>query len=434
MIPRYSLNQVTSIWTDKNRYEIWLQIEILICEKLCIDKKISKKDFLQIKKKAKIDVEDIQKLDKKTHHEIIAFLNSISKKIGKSSRYIHQGITSSDIIDTAFSIQLKKSTEIIITDIKKLLKVLKTKAYKYKKTICLGRTHGIHAEPTTFGLKIAGFYAEMERNLKRLKNAKDGISICAISGAVGTYATIHPSVENFVAKKMGLKSETVSTQIIPRDRHANLFSIFGIVASSIERIATEIRHLQRTEVREVEEFFSKNQKGSSAMPHKKNPILSENLTGLSRFIRSSVMPMMENIVLWHERDISHSSVERILAPDVTISLNFALNRLTNLISNLKIFPENMKKNLDLLNGLVFSQALLLLMIDKKGMERQKAYNIVQKNAMDVWNSKKNFLETIKKDRNVRGILNDSELSKLFNTNNYLKKIDYIFSKIFAFPS
>ena len=431
MIPRYSLNQVTSIWTDKNRYEIWLQIEILICEKLCIDKKISKKDFLQIKKKAKIDVEDIQKLDKKTHHEIIAFLNSISKKIGKSSRYIHQGITSSDIIDTAFSIQLKKSTEIIITDIKKLLKVLKTKAYKYKKTICLGRTHGIHAEPTTFGLKIAGFYAEMERNLKRLKNAKDGISICAISGAVGTYATIHPSVENFVAKKMGLKSETVSTQIIPRDRHANLFSIFGIVASSIERIATEIRHLQRTEVREVEEFFSKNQKGSSAMPHKKNPILSENLTGLSRFIRSSVMPMMENIVLWHERDISHSSVERILAPDVTISLNFALNRLTNLISNLKIFPENMKKNLDLLNGLVFSQALLLLMIDKKGMERQKAYNIVQKNAMDVWNSKKNFLETIKKDRNVRGILNDSELSKLFNTNNYLKKIDYIFSKTFG---
>ena len=431
MIPRYSLNQVTSIWTDKNRYEIWLQIEILICEKLCIDKKISKKDFLQIKKKAKIDVEDIQKLDKKTHHEIIAFLNSISKKIGKSSRYIHQGITSSDIIDTAFSIQLKKSTEIIITDIKKLLKVLKTKAYKYKKTICLGRTHGIHAEPTTFGLKIAGFYAEMERNLKRLKNAKDGISICAISGAVGTYATIHPSVENFVAKKMGLKSETVSTQIIPRDRHANLFSIFGIIASSIERIATEIRHLQRTEVREVEEFFSKDQKGSSAMPHKRNPILSENLTGLSRFIRASVMPMMENIVLWHERDISHSSVERILAPDVTISLNFALNRLTNLISNLKIFPENMKKNLDLLNGLVFSQALLLLMIDKKGMERQKAYNIVQKNAMDVWNSKKNFLETIKKDRDVRGILNDSELSKLFNTNNYLKKIDYIFSKTFG---
>jgi len=431
MIPRYSQGQISKIWTDKNRYEIWFQIEVLVCEKLYIDKKISKKDFLQIKKKGKVDVEDIQKLDRKTHHEVIAFLNSISKKIGKSARHIHQGITSSDIIDTAFSIQLKQSSEILIKDITQLLKALKTKAYKYKKTICLGRTHGIHAEPTTFGLKIAGFYAEMERNLERLKKTKDDISICAISGAVGTYATIDPSVENFVAKKMVLKPETVSTQIIPRDRHANLFSIFGIIASSIERIATEIRHLQRTEVREVEEFFSKNQKGSSAMPHKRNPILSENLTGLSRFIRSAVVPMMENIVLWHERDISHSSVERILAPDVTISLNFALNRLTNLISNLKIYPENMKKNLDLLKGLIFSQALLLVMIDKKGMERQKAYNIVQKNAMNVWKSKKSFLETIKEDKDIRGILSDSELSKLFNANNYLKKIDYIFSKIFG---
>jgi len=431
MIPRYSQGQISKIWTDKNRYEIWFQIEVLVCEKLYIDKKISKKDFLQIKKKGKVDVEDIQKLDRKTHHEIIAFLNSISKKIGKSARHIHQGITSSDIIDTAFSIQLKQSSEILIKDITQLLKALKTKAYKYKKTICLGRTHGIHAEPTTFGLKIAGFYAEMERNLERLKKTKDDISICAISGAVGTYATIDPSVENFVAKKMVLKPETMSTQIIPRDRHANLFSIFGIIASSIERIATEIRHLQRTEVREVEEFFSKNQKGSSAMPHKRNPILSENLTGLSRFIRSAVVPMMENIVLWHERDISHSSVERILAPDVTICLNFALNRLTNLISNLKIYPENMKKNLDLLKGLIFSQALLLVMIDKKGMERQKAYNIVQKNAMNVWKSKKSFLETIKEDKDIRGILSDSELSKLFNVNNYLKKIDYIFSKIFG---
>jgi len=431
MIPRYSQGQISKIWTDKNRYEIWFQIEVLVCEKLYIDKKISKKDFLQIKKKGKVDVEDIQKLDRKTHHEVIAFLNSISKKIGKSARHIHQGITSSDIIDTAFSIQLKQSSEILIKDITQLLKALKTKAYKYKKTICLGRTHGIHAEPTTFGLKIAGFYAEMERNLERLKKTKDDISICAISGAVGTYATIDPSVENFVAKKMVLKPETVSTQIIPRDRHANLFSVFGIIASSIERIATEIRHLQRTEVREVEEFFSKNQKGSSAMPHKRNPILSENLTGLSRFIRSAVVPMMENIVLWHERDISHSSVERILAPDVTICLNFALNRLTNLISNLKIYPENMKKNLDLLKGLIFSQALLLVMIDKKGMERQKAYNIVQKNAMNVWKSKKSFLETIKEDKDIRGILSDSELSKLFNVNNYLKKIDYIFSKIFG---
>ena len=430
MIPRYSNEKISSIWTDKNRYEIWLQIEIYICEKLCIDKKIPKKDFLLIKNKSKIDVNDIQRLDKKTHHEVIAFLNSISKKVGKSSRYIHQGITSSDIIDTAFSVQLKQSTEIIINDLKNLLKVLKIKAKKYKKTICLGRTHGIHAEPTTFGLKIASFFAEMERNLNRLKIALEDVSICAISGAVGTYATINPAIENFVAKKLGLKSEKISTQIIPRDRHAHLFSVFAIIASSIERIAVEIRHLQRTEVREVEEFFSKTQKGSSAMPHKKNPVLSENLTGLSRYIRSAVIPMLENIALWHERDISHSSVERILAPDVTIVLNFALTRLTNLISNLKIYPENMKKNLNLLNGLVFSQALLLELIEKKGVDRQVAYDIVQKNSMTVWKNKENFLDVIKKDKRINGIISDSELKKLFNEKNYLKKIDYIFSKVF----
>ena len=430
MIPRYSNEKISSIWTDKNRYEIWLQIEIYICEKLCIDKKILKKDFLLIKNKSKIDVNDIQRLDKKTHHEVIAFLNSISKKVGKSSRYIHQGVTSSDIIDTAFSVQLKQSTEIIINDLKNLLKVLKIKAKKYKKTICLGRTHGIHAEPTTFGLKIASFFAEMERNLNRLKIALEDISICAISGAVGTYATINPAIENFVAKKLGLKSEKISTQIIPRDRHAYLFSVFAIIASSIERIAVEIRHLQRTEVREVEEFFSKTQKGSSAMPHKRNPVLSENLTGLSRYIRSAVIPMLENITLWHERDISHSSVERILAPDVTIGLNFALTRLTNLISNLKVYPENMKKNLNLLNGLVFSQALFLELIKKKGMDRQVAYDIVQKNAMTVWKTNKNFLEIIKKDKRINSIISDFELKKLFNEKNYLKKIDYIFSKVF----
>jgi len=430
MIPRYSQKQISTIWSDENRYEIWLQIEVLICEKLCIDKKIPKKDFLTIKKKAKIDVKDIEKLDKKTHHEVIAFINSISKKVGKSSRHIHQGVTSSDIIDTAFSVQLKQSTEIIINDLKKLLKVLKIKAKKYKNTVCLGRTHGIHAEPTSFGLKIAGFYSEMQRNLTRLNLALKDVSICAISGAVGTYATINPSVENFVAKKLNLKSETISTQIIPRDRHAHLFSIFAIIAGSIERIAIEIRHLQRTEVREVEEFFSKSQKGSSAMPHKKNPILSENLTGLSRYIRSAVVPMLENIALWHERDISHSSVERILAPDITIGLNFALSRLTNLISKLNVYPENMKKNLNLLNGLVFSQALLLELIEKKGINRQMAYDIVQKNAMIVWKTKENFLDVIKKDKRINGVISDSELKKLFNEKNYLKKIDYIFSKVF----
>ncbi len=430
MIPRYSNEKMSSIWSDKNRYEIWLKIEIAICEKLCIDKKIPKKDFTLIKNKSKIDVKDIQKLDEKTQHEVIAFLNSVSKKVGKSSRYIHQGITSSDIIDTAFSVQLKEATEIIISDLNNFLKVLKTKAKKYKNTICLGRTHGIHAEPTTFGLKIASFYAEMQRNLKRLKIALEDISICAISGAVGTYATIDPAIENFVAKKLNLKSEKISTQVIPRDRHAHLFSIFAIIASSIERIAIEIRHLQRTEVREVEEFFSKNQKGSSAMPHKKNPILSENLTGLSRYIRSAVIPMLENIALWHERDISHSSVERILAPDVTIGLNFAINRLNKLISNLKIYPENMKKNLNLLNGLIFSQALLLELIEKKGVDRQIAYDIVQKNAMTVWKTKKDFLSIIKKDKIISKAISNSELEKLFNEKNYLKKIDFIFSKIF----
>ena len=430
MIPRYSNEKVSSIWSDKNRYEIWLTIEIAICEKLCIDKKIPKKDFSIIKRKSKIDVKDIQRLDDKTQHEVIAFLNSVSKKVGKSSRYIHQGITSSDIIDTAFSVQLKEATETIISDLNNFLKVLKIKAKKYKNTICLGRTHGIHAEPTTFGLKLASFYAEMERNLKRLKNALEDISICAISGAVGTYATIDPAIENFVAKKLNLKSEKISTQVIPRDRHAHLFSIFGIIASSIERIAIEIRHLQRTEVREAEEFFTKTQKGSSAMPHKKNPVLSENLTGLSRYIRSAVIPMLENIALWHERDISHSSVERILAPDVTIGLNFAINRATKLISNLKVYPENMKKNLNLLNGLVFSQALLLELIEKKGVDRQAAYDIVQKNAMTVWKTKENFLDVIKKDKRINGVISDSELKKLFNEKNYLKKIDYIFSKVF----
>ena len=430
MIPRYSNEKISSIWSDKNRYEIWLKIEIAVCEKLYIDKKIPKKDFLLIKNKSKIDVKDIQRLDEKTQHEVIAFLNSVSKKVGKSSRYIHQGITSSDIIDTAFSVQLKQATEIVIADLNNLLKVLKIKAKKYKNTICLGRTHGIHAEPTTFGLKLASFYAEMERNFNRLKVALEDISICAISGAVGTYATIDPKIENFVAKKLNLKSEKISTQVIPRDRHAHLFSIFAIIASSIERIAVEIRHLQRTEVREVEEFFSKTQKGSSAMPHKRNPIITERMTGFARILRGNALTSLENIALWHERDISHSSVERILAPDVTIGLNFAINRLTKLISNLKVYPENMKKNLNLLNGLVFSQALLLELIEKKGVDRQAAYDIVQKNSMTVWKNKENFLDVIKKDKRINGVISDSELKKLFNEKNYLKKIDYIFSKVF----
>ena len=430
MIPRYTRKEIEKIWTQENKFSIWLKIECLVAEKQSIDGIIPKKAAKDIKEKASFNVQEIEKIEKDTKHDFIAFINNASSTIGENSKYFHHGLTSSDIIDTAFSVQLKNSAEIIIDEVIKLNKALKEKALKYKKTLMMGRSHGIHAEPITFGFKMATFYSEFKRNLQRLKLAKEEISICAISGPVGTYNSINPSVEKYIAKKMNLKTEKISTQIIPRDRHAHLFSVFAIIASSIERIAVEIRHLQRTEVREVEEFFSKTQKGSSAMPHKKNPVLSENLTGLSRYIRSSVVPMLENIALWHERDISHSSVERILAPDVTIGLNFALTRLTKLISNLKIYPENMKKNLNLLNGLVFSQALLLELIEKKGVDRQVAYDIVQKNSMTVWKTKENFLDVIKKDKRINGIISDSELKKLFNEKNYLKKIDYIFSKVF----
>jgi len=429
MIPRYSNEKISSIWSDKNRYEIWLKIEIYICEKLCIDKKIPKKDFLLIKNKPKIDVKDIEKLDEKTHHEVIAFLNSISKKVGKSSRYIHQGVTSSDIIDTAFSLQLKQATEIIISDLNNFLKVLKIKAKKYKKTICLGRTHGIHAEPTTFGLKIAGFYAEMERNLKRLKVALEDISVCAISGAVGTYATIDPSIEKFVAKKLNLKTEKVSTQIIPRDRHAHLFSIFAIIASSIERIVVEIRHLQRTEVNELQEYFSKKQKGSSAMPHKKNPILSENLTGLSRMVRSYVVPALENIALWHERDISHSSVERNIGPDANITLDFALVRLNNILNNMIIYPKKMISNLNITKGMIFSQEIMLE-LTKSGISREKSYEIIQSHAKRCFSQNLNLFEVIKKDKLIMDKISLNKLKKIFNYSAHFKNINLIFNRVF----
>ena len=429
MIPRYSNEKISSIWSDKNRYEIWLKIEIYICEKLCIDKKIPKKDFLLIKNKSKIDVKDIEKLDEKTHHEVIAFLNSISKKVGKSSRYIHQGVTSSDIIDTAFSVQLKQATEIIISDLNNFLKVLKIKARKYKKTICLGRTHGIHAEPTTFGLKIAGFYAEMERNLKRLKVALEDISRCAISGAVGTYATIDPSIEKFVAKKLNLKTEKVSTQIIPRDRHAHLFSIFAIIASSIERIVVEIRHLQRTEVYELQEYFSKKQKGSSAMPHKKNPILSENLTGLSRMVRSYVVPALENIALWHERDISHSSVERNIGPDANITLDFALVRLNNILNNMIVYPKKMISNLNITKGVIFSQEIMLE-LTKSGINREKSYEIIQSHAKRCLSQNLNLFEVVKKDKLIMDKISLNKLKKIFNYSSHLKNVNLIFNRVF----
>ena len=355
MIKRYNRPKIEAIWSDNNKFKIWTDIECLVAEQLSKLGKIPKSALKDIKNKAKFNVDEISEIEKKTKHDLIAYINNVSSYIGESSKYFHHGITSSDIIDTTLSIQLKESLEIIINQSQKLVNELKSKSDKYKKTIMIGRSHGIHAEPITFGLKMKSFYFEFKRNIQRLKLAKEEISICAISGPVGTYNTIDPSVEKYVAKKLKLKVENISTQIIPRDRHAYVFSILGIIASSIERLAVEIRHLQRTEILEVEEYFEKDQKGSSAMPHKRNPILSENLTGISRYIRSGVIPTMENIVLWHERDISHSSVERIMAPDILIASDFALWRLTNIIKNLIVYPKNMKKNLNQLGGLHKSQ-------------------------------------------------------------------------------
>ena len=366
-------------------------------------------------------------MELKTKHDVIAYINNVSSYIGESSKYFHHGVTSSDIIDTAFSIQLKQSAEIIIEQLQKLILELKIKVDTHKNTIMIGRSHGVHGEPITFGLKMSTFYFEFKRNLKRLKLAVDEISVCSISGPVGTFNSIDPSVEQFVAEKLELKTEDVSTQVIPRDRHAYFFSILGIIASSIERLSIEIRHLQRTEVLEVEEFFDQEQKGSSAMPHKRNPILSENLTGLSRYIRSAVLPSMENISLWHERDISHSSVERIFAPDVSIATDFALSRLTNLISNLIVYPENMKKNLNRLGGLHKSQNILLA-LTKKGATRQEAYSIVQSAAMESWNNNLDFKEIIIKNKDIQKFINNDDINDIFLKEDKIDTIDWIYEK------
>ncbi|MBI66046.1 MAG: adenylosuccinate lyase [Candidatus Marinimicrobia bacterium] len=425
MIPRYNTPEIEKIWTLENKFKIWTEIEILIAENLANIGVIPKIAAREIRKKARFNVNEINKLEKKTRHDVNAYIDNVSKYIGKYSKYFHHGVTSSDIIDTAFSIQLNQTGEIIHKELSIVLKNLKSKSFKYKNTIMIGRSHGIHAEPITFGLKLASFFNEFKRNLKRLEIAIEEISICSISGPVGTYESIDPRVENYVAKKLKLKCENVSTQIIPRDRHAFFFSVIGIIASSIERFAVEIRHLQRSELLEVEEKFDLKQKGSSAMPHKRNPVLSENLTGLARYIRSAVIPSMENIVLWHERDISHSSVERIMAPDITIALHFSLKRLNEIITTMKVYPDNMKKNLNLLGGLHNSQKLLLK-LTKKGLSRQIAYSIVQKNAMEAWDNKVNFCDVLKKDSKILKYISISELNKIFKENTRNKKIDWIF--------
>ena len=434
MIPRYSTAIMETIWETETKYKIWLEIEILACEAMEKIGKIPKGTSQNIRKKANFDVNKVLEIEKETKHDVIAFLTNVAEYVGKESKFIHQGMTSSDVLDTCLSVQLQNSSKILIQSLKSLLITLKKKALDYKLLITIGRSHGIHAEPTTIGLKFAYAYAEFKRNLKRLEIAQKEISICKISGPVGTYSSISPSVEAYVAKKLGLKTEDVSTQIIPRDRHAAFFSALSILAGSIDRLATEIRHLQRTEVLEAEESFGKGQKGSSAMPHKRNPVLSENLSGLSRYIRNLCQTSLENIVLWHERDISHSSAERIMCPDITIAMDFSLKRLNNVISNLIIHPKNIQNNLDKLKGLHFSQNVMLKLIGK-GLLREEAYEIVQKNAMKTWkniNSKnsKSFLYNLSKDKKVVGLLKNKELEKIFNNKTYLKNIDVIFKRIF----
>ena len=427
MIERYTRKEIKSIWEDKNKYSIWLEIELAAAEAMeklnIIPKGVTKK----VRSKAKINVNRILQIEEKVKHDVIAFLTSITEKVGKEARYLHKGMTSSDVLDTCFNLQLKQSGQILLKDIDQLLTSIKRQAIKHKYTMCIGRSHGIHAEPTTFGLKMLTFYQEFLRNKKRLENSIEEISTCAISGAVGTFANVDPKVESYVANKLNLNIEPISTQVIPRDRHAQFFSTLGIIASSIERFATEIRHLQRTEVLEAEEFFGKKQKGSSAMPHKKNPILSENLTGLARLIRSCVIPALENVSLWHERDISHSAVERNIGPDSTIALDFALVRLSNVVKNLNIYPKKMIKNLNITNGIFFSQRILLE-LTTVGFTREEAYKIVQKNAMNAWKQNSSFLNNIISDRKITNKIPVNKLKKLFDFSYHTKKINIIFNR------
>ena len=427
MINRYSRKEIKDIWEDYNKYSIWRNLELAAAESMEKLKIIPKGVVKKVKSKAKINVKRILQIEEKVKHDVIAFLTSITEKAGKEARYLHKGMTSSDVLDTCFNLQLKQSGEILLKDLDQLLISIRKQALKHKFTLCIGRSHGIHAEPITFGFKLLTFYQEFSRNKKRLENSIKEISTCAISGAVGTFANVDPRVEKYVAKKLKLSVEPISTQVIPRDRHAQFFTTLGIIASSIERFAIEIRHLQRTEVLEVEEFFGKKQKGSSAMPHKKNPILSENLTGLARLVRSTVVPALENIALWHERDISHSAVERNIGPDATIALDFALVRLSNVVKNLNIYPKNMLKNLNLTNGIFFSQRVLLE-LTSVGFSREDAYRIVQKNAMAAWKESSSFYSKIVSDKKITNKIPVNKLKNLFNFSYHTKKINIIFKR------
>ncbi|MDC3024825.1 adenylosuccinate lyase [Candidatus Pelagibacter sp.] len=429
MIKRYSRKELSNIWSEENKYKIWLNVEIAAAQAMEKLGQIPKGVSSIVKKKAKINVKRIHQIEGQVKHDVIAFLTSVTEKAGIKARYLHQGMTSSDVLDTSYNIQLVQSGKIILKDLDNILRVLKKQARKYKYTPCMGRSHGIHAEPITFGLKLASFYEEFKRNKNRLIHAIEEVSTCAISGAVGTFANISPNVEKHVAKKLGLKIEPISTQIIPRDRHAFYFSVLGIIAGSIERVATEIRHLQRTEVYELQEYFSKNQKGSSAMPHKKNPILSENLTGLARIVRSSVIPALENIALWHERDISHSSVERNIGPDANITTDFALVRLTNILDNMIVYPKRMLENLNLTKGLIFSQELMLE-LTKTGLSREKSYKMVQSYAKKCFAENLDLFNVIQSDRYIMRKISIKKLRAIFSYSKHFKNVNLIFRRVF----
>jgi len=429
MIPRYSRPAMTQIWEPENKFRIWFEIEAHACDAQAKLGIIPEDAAKRVWERGKFDVERIDEIEAEVKHDVIAFLTNLAEYVGPEARFVHQGMTSSDVLDTCLSVQLCQAADIIATDIDQLLEALKKQAIKHKLTPIVGRSHAIHAEPTTFGLKLAGYFAEFQRNKARLMIAREEIATCAISGPVGTFASIEPDVEKHVAEKLGLKIEPVSTQIIPRDRHAMFFSILGVIASSLERLAVEIRHLQRTEVREAEEFFSSGQKGSSSMPHKRNPVLTENITGIARLIRSHVIPSMENVALWHERDISHSSVERVIAPDATIALDFSLARMTGVIEKLVVYPDQMKKNLDKLGGLINSQRILLE-LTQKGMSREDSYEAVQRNAMPVWLEGKDFKVLLKSDPKIKEFLDDNEIDELFNPDFHFKHVDTIFKRVF----
>ncbi|MBX3536075.1 MAG: adenylosuccinate lyase [Chelatococcus sp.] len=433
MIPRYSRPEMVAIWSPETKFRIWFEIEAHATTALADLGVVPKEAADKVWEKgsaATFDVERIDAIEREVKHDVIAFLTHLSEIVGPEARFVHQGMTSSDVLDTCFNVQLVKASDILLKDIDILLAAIERRAFEYKMTPTIGRSHGIHAEPVTFGLKLAQAYAEFKRNRDRLVAAREEVATCAISGAVGTFANIDPRIETYVADKMGLAVEPVSTQVIPRDRHAMFFATLGVIASSIERLATEIRHLQRSEVYEAEEFFSEGQKGSSAMPHKRNPVLTENLTGLARMVRSFALPAMENVALWHERDISHSSVERMIGPDATVTLDFALARLAGVIDKLVVYPENMQKNLDRLGGLVHSQRVMLA-LTQKGVSREDAYRLVQRNAMPVWRGEGDFLTLLKNDPEVIQRIPESELEACFDLSYHLKHVDTIFNRVFG---